>query len=77
MNYRIYQNITGWEYVTTVVEKELNNAISSFKDEIYLLIIKHDIKLDQDETYYNGYAGDYEVKVKKKNNDKQWKKIRK
>ena len=62
MNYRIYQNITGWEYVTTVYEKELNSTVESFNNSTYLLIIKHDIELDMDEVHYRGYAGDYEVK---------------
>jgi len=65
MNYRIYQNIVGWEYVTTVLEEQLNTTISSIKDEIYILVIKHDIKQDMDEPYYSGYAGDYTVKVKR------------
>lgn len=62
MNYRIYQNITGWEHLTTVYEEELSEVISSIDSSVYLLIIKHDIELDMDEPYYNGYAGDYEVK---------------
>lgn len=66
MNYRIYQNITGWEYLTTVYEDELNEVISSIEDSVYLLIIKHDIELNMDEPYYNGYAGDYEVKKLRK-----------
>lgn len=74
MNYRLYQNIAGWEYVTTVYEEQLKSTVSSFNEETYLLIIKHDIKQDMDEVHYRGYAGDYIEKVKIKN-DKQWKKV--
>lgn len=63
MNYRIYQNITGWEYLTTVYEEQLNEVISSINDSVYLLIIKHDIELDMDEPYYNGYAGEYKENI--------------
>ena len=66
LNYRIYQNVTGWEYLTTASKQQLNNVISSLNDEIYLLIIKHDIRQDMDEPYYSGYAGDYEQKIKRK-----------
>lgn len=66
MNYRIYQNITGWEYLTTVYEEELSEVISSIDSSTYLLIIKHDIELDMDEPYYNGYAEDYEQKKLRK-----------
>lgn len=66
MNYRIYQNITGWEYVTTTNIEQLKSVVSSFKDETYILIIKHDVKQDMDEPYYHGYAGDYIEKVKRK-----------
>lgn len=66
MNYRVYQKITEWEYVTTVYEDQLKSTVSSFNDEIYLLIIKHDISQDMDEVHYRGYAGDYIQKVKRK-----------
>lgn len=64
MNYRIYQNITGWEYVATVNKGQLKKAISSFKDETYILIVQHTIQLDMDEVYYRGYAGHYSEKIK-------------
>ena len=63
MNYRIYQNITGWEYLTTVYEEQLNEVISSIDDSVYLLIIKHDIELNMDEPYYNGYAEEYKENI--------------
>lgn len=66
MNYRIYKNIIHTEYVTTVHEEQLKRVVSSFNDETYLLIIKHDIKQDMDEVHYQGYAGDYIEKVKRK-----------
>lgn len=64
MNYRIYQNITGWEYVTTVNKGQLKRTISSFNNETYILVVQHDIQLDQDEVYYRGYVGHYSEKVK-------------
>ncbi len=75
MNYRIYQNIKGWEYVKNVYEEQLKSAVSSLNNETYLLIIKHDISQNMDEVHYIGYAGDYAEKVKIKNDDKQRKKI--
>lgn len=66
MNYRIYQNITGWEYITTTNEKNLNRIVRSIAPETYILIIKHNITEDYDEPYYHGFATDYEQKVKKK-----------
>ena len=61
MNYRIYQNVTGWEYITTVNEDQLKSAIASIDGSIYILIIKHYIEEDMDEPYYSGYASDYNV----------------
>lgn len=63
MNYRVYQNITGWEYLTTTNEKHLDSVVDSIKDSVYILIIKHYIEEDMDEPYYSGYAGDYKEKI--------------
>ena len=63
MNYRIYQNITGWEYVTTTNEKQLDSVVESINNSIYLLIIKHDIKLNMDEVYFRGYVEEYKEKI--------------
>ena len=59
MNYRIYQNVTGWEYIATVKEEFLNSVISSIPDSTYILIIKHYIEQNMDEPYYSGYVENY------------------
>lgn len=64
MNYRIYQNITGWEYLTTTNDKHLKEVVSHIKGDNYILIIKHYIELDQDEVHYRGIARDYPSKQK-------------
>lgn len=61
MNYRIYQNVNGWEYLLTTNDERLNSAIASINGSIYILVIKHYIEEDMDEPYYSGYASDYNV----------------
>jgi hypothetical protein len=51
INFRIYINKTGWEYITTITKIErafgiLDNQISNGTKEF--LVIEHDTKLDMD-----------------------------
>lgn len=66
MNYKIYEYTVTWEYVTTVLEKQLNSAIAGMNDTSYIMIVKHDIKQDMDEVYYHGYKENYKSKQKVK-----------
>ena len=64
MNYRVYQNVSGWEYVTTASKEGLHGVLNSLPKETYILVIQHDISLDMDEPFYHGCVGDYEERQK-------------
>lgn len=76
MIYRIYANDgTGYKLINNAYdEKTLNLLLDKIRNQDYktILIIRHNIKLDMDETYYfemlnSPFIGGYTY-VKRKNN---------
>lgn len=59
MNYRVYKDVSGFEYVTTTTENKLSDVISTISKDIYILIIQHHIKEDMDIPYFCGYVENF------------------
>ena len=53
MNYRIYGYNDNWEYITTIYEEEqLEEYIDNLSGYRNIMVIRHNISLNQDENYY-------------------------
>ena len=53
MNYRIYGYNDNWEYITTIYEEEqLEEYIDNLRGYRSIMVIRHNISLNQDENYY-------------------------
>ena len=66
MNYRIYKDVSGFEYVTTTTENKLFDVISTISKDTHILIIKHHIKEDMDVPYFCGYVENFFYKEQAK-----------
>ena len=66
MNYRIYRGLTHIQYETTVTSEQIKSVLFNYDSNDYVLIIEHDISLDQDSVYYQGYVNEYDHKIKRK-----------
>ena len=66
MNYRIYKDVSGFEYVTTTTENKLFDVISTISRDTHILIIQHHIKEDMDVPYFCGYAENFLYNEKSK-----------
>lgn len=66
MNYRVYKDVSGFEYVTTTTENNLYDVVSSISANTFILIIQHHIKEDMDIPYYYGNVENFFYKEKSK-----------